>query len=145
VRAPIDPPLPRPTGCVYVYRPESCFNAKDSRTKYTGAIDTLDYSRQCFMYSSYDPDLIDTGKVDTWDPVWRSDEWCSGTTRVEPNADDLGGKHAVYRHAYSTCYDSKFTYTSHSFGHADEISTGIAVFDLDANGMFDVVRACDSN
>ena len=134
-----------PRSCVYVYRPDSCYTSKDVRTKYTGGQPTVDFARQCFMYSSYNPDLTDVELDGTWDPVWRSVDWCPGSNSVNDAGGDLGGDHQVYRHAYSTCYSSSFSYYTSSFGHADEISTGIAVFDLDADGMYEVVkRTCQS-
>lgn len=71
---------------------------------------------------------------------WMSDEWCPGT--ITASYKGLGDP---YRHAYSSCHDSTFGYQTHTFGHADEATTGIAVTDLNRDGFYDVVRSARSS
>ena len=65
---------------------------------------------------------------------WVSDEWCPGTITAA-----MKGLGDSYRHAYSSCHDSTFSYSTHTFGHADESTTGIAVSDMNRDGLADVV------
>jgi len=65
---------------------------------------------------------------------WMSDEWCPGTTTSA-----FKGLGDSYQHAYSSCHDSTFAIQTHSFGHTDESTTGIAVNDINRDGYYDLI------
>ena len=126
-------------GCVYVYFPEYCTGANGALNpnRWTGKYEANSYDNKCFLFDSYRPGIPDTNEVEGMDQrdwVWRSYDWCYGSA-----ATSLYGLQGIYRHAHSSCYDATYEHTSHTFGRADEASTGIAVRDLDGDGYLDVV------
>ena len=118
-------------GCVYAYMADTCGGT------WTGAFASNDFSGQCFMFSSYHPypatDPAYQGKPER-DIKWLSSDWCYGTgdTAQNPNGQR-------YRHAYSSCYASTFSYQTHTFGDVDEVSSAIQIADLDNDGFHEVV------
>lgn len=113
-------------GCVYVYWPENCGNT------WTGRYPNIDFSTQCFMFSSYHPDPASNplfqGKPSTV-TKWVSDDWCQGNR---------------YKHAYSSCYNSEFDYQTHTFGDALESTSSVELRDLNKDGYIDLVTLANS-
>eukprot|EP00966_Prymnesium_polylepis_P081260 1882776-Prymnesium_polylepis.1 len=116
-------------GCVYVYWPDNCGNT------WTGQFSNIDFSTQCFMFSSYHPDPASDplfqGKPDST-TKWVSSDWCYGLSNP------LNVQQRRYRHAYSTCYDSKLVYQTHTFGDPFEVTSSVELKDLNHDGFIDL-------
>lgn len=124
-------------GCVYVYFPEYCTGTDGihAPNRWTGKHRANAYDNECFLFDSYRPGLPDiTQGIPQRDYTWVSSEWCYGTGTASSQ-----GYQGTYRHAHSSCHDAAYEHTSHTFGSAEEASTGIAVRDLDGDGYVDVV------
>ena len=122
-------------GCVYVYYPEQCGNT------WTGRYGSMDYSSQCFMFSSYHPDPANDplfqNKADS-EVKWVSTDWCYGLN----NPVNTG--QSKYVHAYSSCYNSEFAYQTHTFGDPDEVTSSVELKDLNNDGFVDLVTLASS-
>lgn len=120
-------------------------------TTWTDDKKTENYGQQCFMYNTYNERVASAqSKTCTpynWDSscesnvpsheYWRSKDWCHGSqfrsdvlNGVVGNAVpplDLGQlTNDGYDHAVSSCANTKFQYSSYTFGHPDETTTGIS-------------------
>lgn len=143
-------------GCVYVFRPGACKSITGDavpqmvHTTWTDPNSAQNYGRQCFMYNTYNARVASDESKDcnltNWDAAdcetkvkasehWRSKDWCHGSTfRNAINSDTTInitlGSHDEgdgYKHAVSSCANSKFKYSSYTFGHPDETTTGISI------------------
>lgn len=144
-------------GCVYVYRPGSCKSVIPGttdtlvHTTWTDDKKTENYAQQCFMYNTYNareesqdastcsPYNWATNNCDQKVPAhqyWRSQDWCHGSDFRQAVKDgslgsgdvDLGlNENDGYDHAVSSCANTKFQYSSYTFGNPDETTTGISI------------------
>ena len=111
----------------------SSYNARED--------DGLDRARCTPIPSS----SVDT-RTETWDgsaecetalnqrknTIWDSRDWCPGSNLVQAvegsnvSLGVAGDAGSTYKHAVSSCANSKFQYSSYTFGHPDETTTGIS-------------------
>ena len=117
-------------GCLYVYWADTCGGTWTSQNS------AADYSGKCFMYSSFhphpetDPAFVEKAPRET---KWLSSDWCRGLE------DPLNIEQKTYRHAYSKCHDSKYSYQTHQFGQVDSQTSSLVIKDLNYDGFVDIV------